>query len=256
VQDARLTVDAETIEITLSPRRLSARGSVASVLQAGRQGRSGPSLLSGREAVYVTAATLTFDEEKASGVYTGQARLWQGDTQIQAETITFDDRHGDLAAAGQVVSRLALAPSGGGASRGKPAPTLARAAALRYDEAGRRATYTTGAQVSGPEGDLSGDRIELMLAADQNALDRLEASGRVRALVDRREATGATLTYQPADARYVLVGAPVRLVEECRETTGQTLTFFRASDRILIDGNEERRTQTRGGAKCPDPRFD
>ncbi len=254
--DSQLTVEADTIDVTLAPRRLTAQGAVGSVLQAGRDGGGRNSLLSRREAVFVTADRLSFDEELSSGVYSGQARLWQGDTVIRAETITLDDRSGDLTAIGQVVSTLALASGGQGGPVPKPAPTIARAEEFRYDNAARRATYTRSAQVNGPDGHLSGDRIELLLAADQNALDRLEARGSVRALVDRREATGASLTYDPSDARYLLVGAPVRLVEECRETTGQTLTFFRASDRILIDGNEERRTQTRGGAKCPEPRFD
>jgi hypothetical protein len=48
----------------------------------------------------------------------------------------------------------------------------------------------------------------------------------------------------------------VQFIEPCRETTGRILTFFRGIDRILIDGNEETRTQTKGGGKCPEPRFE
>ena len=46
----------------------------------------------------------------------------------------------------------------------------------------------------------------------------------------------------------------VRMLDaDCQETTGKTLTFFKASDRVLVDGNEEIRTQTKGGGKCPQP---
>ena len=38
---------------------------------------------------------------------------------------------------------------------------------------------------------------------------------------------------------------------ECQETSGKTLTFWKASDRVLVDGNNEVRTQTKGGGKCP-----
>jgi hypothetical protein len=55
------------------------------------------------------------------------------------------------------------------------------------------------------------------------------------------------------DEKYVLEGTPVRFLEGCRETTGRTLTFFKGSDRISIDGNEEQRTQSKGGSKCPEP---
>ena len=40
------------------------------------------------------------------------------------------------------------------------------------------------------------------------------------------------------------------IVDECgRETTGKTLTFFKATDRIVVDGNEQIRTQTKGGGE-------
>jgi hypothetical protein len=64
-------------------------------------------------------------------------------------------------------------------------------------------------------------------------------------------ATGTQLTYEPAEEKYIITGAPVKLVEsQCRESTGKTLTFFKSSDRVIVDGNEENRTQTKGG-KCP-----
>jgi hypothetical protein len=40
----------------------------------------------------------------------------------------------------------------------------------------------------------------------------------------------------------------VKVIEACRETTGRTLTFFKSTDRIIVDGNDETRTQTRNGA--------
>ena len=60
------------------------------------------------------------------------------------------------------------------------------------------------------------------------------------------------MTYTTADERYVVTGAPVTIVDECgRETTGKTLTFVKATDTIVVDGNEQIRTQTKGGGKCP-----
>jgi lipopolysaccharide transport protein LptA len=255
VADARMTVDADTIEVTLTPRRLAAQGSVRSMLKAGRDDRTGASLLSSMEAAFVTASRLSYDEESGRGVYSGQARLWQGETTVRAETITLDDKRGDLTAVGEVVSTLPLTSSQTD-RQAKPTSSIGRGAEFKYDDASRRATYTKRAQLNGPEGNLSGDRIDLVLAANENALDRLEASGTVRVILDKREATGMSLTYHPDDARYVLVGTPARFVEECRENTGKTLTFFRSSDRIVIDGNEETRTQTRGGGKCPEPRIE
>jgi hypothetical protein len=50
----------------------------------------------------------------------------------------------------------------------------------------------------------------------------------------------------------------VRINEECYgETVGRQLTFYRSVDRMIVDGNMERRTQTKGGQGCKkEPRFD
>jgi len=256
VEAERSRIDAEAIDVTLSPRRLVATGTVRSVIQpAARAAGDAPTLLAEGQAINVTADALTFDEAGGRGVYKGQARLWQGDTAVQADTIDLHDAAGDLSASGNVRTALAL---GSAATQTDPAPkpTLGRAATFQYTHATRQAVYDTAAQLNGAEGDLSGNRIQIVLAGDSNAIDRIEATGTVRIAVEGREARGARLVYVPANRQYQLTGSPVSLIEDCRETTGQTLTFYRASDRILIDGNEEARTQTKGGGECPEPRFE
>ena len=74
--------------------------------------------------------------------------------------------------------------------------------------------------------------------------------------LDKRVATGDRLTYNADAERYVMTGiatVPVRIIEECRETTGRTVTFFKSADRIIVDGNEEVRTQSSRSGPCPQP---
>jgi LPS export ABC transporter protein LptC/lipopolysaccharide transport protein LptA len=252
VTNPSITVDADAITVGLATTAMKATGAVQSVLQAAR-GTSGagrtPALLEGDQPVYVTAQALDYDGDGRKGTYQGQSRLWQGETAIQADRIVLDESRGDLSATGTVRSTLVLADPG--APPGPP--SIGRGEEFRYDDAARTATYTKNAQLSGPQGDLKADRIELLLAAQGRTLERLEGYTQVSVRLDKRTATGARLTYFTADGRYVLHGTPVQMVEECRETQGRTLTFFRAADKILIDGNEEKRTQTKGGGKCPEP---
>ena len=140
--------------------------------------------------------------------------------------------------------------------------TEGRANEIRYDEAARTVTYSAGAvaptsgqaasvplaQVSGPDGDLRAERIEIVLAREENGVDRLEAYNRVTMVVGARTATGTRLTYHAGEERYVISSTgvtPVSIRESCQETTGRTLTFFKSSDRIIVDGNETRRTETK-----------
>ena len=100
-------------------------------------------------------------------------------------------------------------------------------------------------------GDLRADRIDVILAEKGGHIDRLEAYTNVSMKVDARTAVGERLTYFADEERYVMSGAgtkSVKVIEACRETTGRTLTFFKSTDRIIVDGNEEIRTQTRSGA--------
>ena len=67
--------------------------------QGGRAGKQGdpakhepktPGLLKDDQPANVTAANLDYDGEHDKAIYTGSARLWQGDTAIAGDTITID----------------------------------------------------------------------------------------------------------------------------------------------------------------------
>jgi LPS export ABC transporter protein LptC/lipopolysaccharide transport protein LptA len=255
VTDTGLRVDADAIDIDLATNGLTATGRVTSVLQpaAARQGGGTartPALLAADQPVYATGNRLEYDSQTRRATYTGKARLWQGGTDIKAERVVLDEQRGDLLAAGGVTSNLALQASGGGTpARG----TVGRGQDLRYEDATRTATYSTNAQVSGPEGDLTAQRIALVLAAETRALARIEGDGEVVARVAEREGRGGHLTYHADEERYVMTGTPVRFTEECRITTGRTLTFFGTAGKLIVDGNEAARTVTKGGGRCPEP---
>lgn len=264
VNDERATIQARTIDITLDGRGLEADGDVRSVLKAtaGPPAAGGPpvqrpSMLSDEEPVNVTAAHLVYDSDTGRATYTGEARLWQGETAVQGATLVLDDRVGNLTATGGVRSTWRLEDTDAKTGKTERKTTVATSEELVYDEAQRRATYTTNARMNGPEGDLRAVRIELYLDETGEALERAEAYENVSLRAEARWSTGDRLTYYAADARYVMSGLPVRILEqlpaECRETTGRTLTFYRSTDSISVDGDQEQRTQTRSGGKCPAP---
>lgn len=257
VQDERVTIDAQVIDITLDPRRIAATGAVVMQLSANRRraGERGTTLLSDGEAVIINADEAVLDEQSGAGTYTGQARMWQQDsgTSIRGDTIAMNEKDGTLTVTGNVVTNLPLAARK--EPGGKPSTSLAQAEEFHYEDAKRRALFLKQAQLDGAQGNLRAQRIELLLDDKDNDVRRLEARDSVTILLDKREATGSRLIYDAAEEKYTLTGTPVKFVEGCQESSGRTLTFFRANDRIIVDGNQELRVQTRGGgAKCPDGR--
>ena len=255
IESDALTIDATAIDVTLNPRKMVAKGNVRSTLlplkkTGGTADTRRPALLGDKEPVNILAEELTYEEALKKADYKGATRLLQGQTQINANTLTLDETKGDLIANGKVITNLVIANTQAEPGA-KQKPTIARAEQFTYADQTRVATYTTTVQFDGDQGNLSAGKLALQLAKNDNALERLEADGAVKAVVDRRTVTGTKLSYSPAEEKYVVVGAPVKMIDaECQETSGKTLTFWKASDRVQVDGNNEVRTQTKGGGKC------
>ena len=196
------------------------------------------------------ADRLDYDGDASNAIYTGDAQLWQGETPIKGDTIVLDDRDGQPDGRRERGSRLLLEQVNDKTKAKEQVKSVATAKDMVYDDSARRATYTGTAHLNGPEGDLSADKIELYLLESGSEVDRLEAYGNVKLRTpDGRRAAGNRLTYTAADERYVMPGTPVTLEDEWGETTGKTLTFFRSTDRIIVDGNEQKRTETKRGIK-------
>lgn len=275
VADDNIEIDADAIDVTLEGPRMVATGHVRTLLHPQADGTEGkapgqggaagggrlPGLLQQGQAANVTAGSLDYQGVAGSAAYSGNAMLWQGDTTIRADAMSLDQRQGGLVAIGNARSNLPL----------ESGVSIGRASEIRYEDATRRIVFgrppqaqpavvgtaaarrAALAQLSGPQGDLRADRIEVILASAASRIDRLEAFTDVNVRLDKRVATGDRLTYFDQDGRYVITGiptVPVTIVEECRETTGRTVTFFRSSERIIVDGNEEIRTQSRRGGSC------
>jgi lipopolysaccharide export system protein LptA len=264
VTDQQIHIEAREIDVTLESRDMAARGSVSTTLRSPGnakdrdQGRL-PGLLKDGQPASVSAEQLDYGGTNGRAAYEGSATLVQGDTAIRGDRIVIDRKMGDLVVSGSARSSLTL----------DQGSTEGRADEMRYEEARRTVTYspapvapTSGqgarvplAQVSGPDGDLRGERIEIVLAGD-NAVERLEAYDRVSIVIGGRTASGGRLTYHASDERYVMSGSsttPVSIRESCRETIGRTLTFFKSTDRVVVDGNETRRTETKPCTPQPLP---
>jgi LPS export ABC transporter protein LptC/lipopolysaccharide transport protein LptA len=257
VNDDHVRVDANTIDVALQGRLMKAAGNVRTTLRArtargpGQQETTKlPSLLKQDQPANVNADALDYHGASGNAIYTGNATLWQGETAVRADLITIDQSKGDLVATGNARSTIALDT---GAS-------VAQGAEIRYADVTNTLTLVAGknaaglvlaqAHLSGQQGDLRADRIEVFLAEKGGHIDRLEAYTSVSLKVDTRTATSERLTYFSEDERYLMSGAStraVKVVEACRETIGKTLTFFKSTDRIIVDGKDEIRTQTKSG---------
>ena len=261
VTDGQVAIDASHIEITTDPRRIAAKGDVRSVMTPGSKTGEKPAgetrragMLEQDQPAYATSAALDYDSTTRVAVYTAeapaQARLWQGDTTIQAARITVDDATGNLAASGKAATAFVMQETDEKTGKVDETTSIGSSEDFLYEDGPRKATYTGGAHVSGPQGDLRASRIELFLAPGVNELERVEAYTAVSLNDSTRKVSGDRLTYTAETGRYVVVGSPVKILADCRETTGRTLTFYRSTNNIVVEPNDEFRTQVRSMPDC------
>ena len=283
VSDGRVDVAARTIHYGLATRSLTADTRVRSIVQPQRKGAADPdqakasrtngssaqpqtrmpSMLKGDEPVFVTSDRLAYDGAAARAVYEGTARLWQGDSDIRGATIELDDKEGNLTARGSVTTVMLLEDTDPKTKKRSIARTTGRGETFDYNEAKRLAVFTgtgkTQANIVGPQGDVTADRIELHLKAGANELERAVAIGTVFAKESNRNARGDHLTYTAADDLYVMTGTPVTAIEEtppsCKKTTAPRITFRRSVENVQVSSNSPVAAKTQEIACGSEKRF-
>jgi LPS export ABC transporter protein LptC len=273
VTDGQMTVNAKTIELTMSTKSMKGDGAVRSVLQrksAAADGRGGgrggapqhTSLLAQDENVTVTSNHLEYDGSSSRAKYTGTARLSQGSTEVKADAIDVDDKSSNMTARGTVRTKMMIEDVDPKTNERKLSESTGTSETFTYDDAKRLAVYLAGpgarARMVGPQGDITGDRIELYLQKDDNALDRAEAFGTTGGVVvvdPTRTVKGTHMTYTAANDTYVMTGAPVEIFERegaaCKQTLAAVVTFNRSADKSDAQGAPMKSTS---GVACPGQR--
>jgi lipopolysaccharide transport protein LptA len=254
INDGKMSVSARTIDFTIAGRDLNADTKVKSTIlvkkdkSARGQQTKVPSVLKNDQPAYVTSNRLQYQGSAGAATYTGSVNLWQdgNETRIKADKIVLEEKSGNMSAAGNVVTEFFLEETNEKTGQKQRAQMLGTADSFDYNDGRRLAVYTTKAHINGPQGDITADRIELFLKrAGTNELERAEAyaKGEQKVVVKEglRTARGDHLTYTAHDEQYLMIGAPVTMIEEqgsaCRVGTGASLRFQRGSETGQIDGN-------------------
>jgi lipopolysaccharide export system protein LptA len=271
ISDDSSQTRAQTAVYRQSQGELRAEGNVFTT-ETPKDKSSGVSANS--DPTHITSERMVSQTQTGHALYSGKARMWQGDSAIQADTIDLDRRESTLVAVGKVKAVFPQAQSSGATQPGSHAPNAskggywhAEAGRLTYEQGQSRARLEQNARATSTDGSVQADRLDLFLAQqgggkasgqaapvrraslesslEGQQVQRAQGLGRVRVDSGDRTGTGERGDYSAADGKFILSGGHPAIIDKFGNTTaGRQLTFFFADDRIVVDSEEGSRTLT------------
>jgi len=219
----------------------------------------------------VSAGQLTGNSKTGRALYTGHARLWQGDSVLEAESIELLKNEKILNAAGNVRAVFPQVPkNASGAAIPSKQPVLwhAQAAKLTYWDQENRARLDQNVVVQSPDEKIKSNVLDLYftrasgnsggngtqtgasnsagVALGAQQISRAVGTGGVTVQQGERRATADRGEYIAADGKFVMTGGTPTLFDATEgTTTGRQLTFFLADATIIVDSENGSRTLTK-----------
>jgi len=220
----------------------------------------------------ISAEAMQGNSKTGRALYTGHARLWQGDSVMEADSIELLREARVMNATGNV---RAVFPQAGGQS---PAQTVAvqagpkkprlwhvTAGTLTYHDAENRAHLEKNVVAQSAEQKMRAATVDLYFtkaekpnsnaaissapqnpAAGAQQISRAVGTGGVIVEQGTRKATADRGEYSAAEGKFVMSGGNPTIFDALEgTTTGRQLTFFLADDTIIVDSETGSRTLTR-----------
>ena len=279
LSDAMSRSTVGSVKINQKSGEIQAGGGVVSTYLA--TGKSDAVNL-GAGPAHMTADSLSGSTTSGHVVYKGHARLWQGDSVMDADQVEIWRDEKKMQAQGHVIALFHQALNGPGfPTVGPPAkssaaatkaaahassPTLwvIHAPLLTYWNDEGKAHLEGGVLASSQEGSLESQTLDVFLspvtpalgiqglshppaggpsASVNRQLSLALALGKVKVNQAGRRGTADRAEYTAAEGKFVLSGGNPTLIDASGDTTtGHSLTFFVASDTILVDSETGSRT--------------
>jgi lipopolysaccharide export system protein LptA len=261
VKDASTITSAQKLVFWQATGDLRGEGGVRSTDLAARAG----SVQLAPVPANLSAQQLVGNSKTGGALYSGHARLWQGDSVLEADSIELLKSERKANATGNV--RAVFPQSAGKATAGGQPPALwhAQSQALTYWDAENRAHLDRGVVAQSGGQKITCDGLDLYFTrsearaggaaaasgspagiAGSQQISRALGIGHVTVQQGDRRATSERGEYTAADGKFVMTGGTPTLFDaEEGTTTGRQLTFFLADATIIVDSENGSRTLTK-----------
>jgi LPS export ABC transporter protein LptC len=220
----------------------------------------------------ISADTLRANSKTAKALYNGHARLWQGDSVMEADSIELLRDAKILNASGNVRAVFPQTPAQAPAQPAAAQQAMRKtklwhvtAGTLTYNDAESRAHLEKNVVAKSSDQEMRAPVVDLYFSRNENpgvapvvstgspssprgAQQISRAVGTGGVIVDQgsRRATAERGEYTATDGKFVMNGGNPRIFDASEGiTTGRQLTFFLADDTIIVDSENGSRTLTK-----------
>jgi len=220
----------------------------------------------------ISADKMQANSKAGRALYTGHARLWQGDSVMEADAIELLRDTRAMNATGnvravfpQTAGQSTATTMGVSASSKKPKLWHVTAGMLKYLDAENRAHLEKNVVAQSAEQKMSAAAVDLYFTrtAKANAngttgsspavpttgaqqISRAVGTGGVIIEQGTRKATADRGEYSAMDGKFIMSGGNPTIIDAAEgTTTGHQLTFFLADDTIIVDSENGSRTLTK-----------
>jgi lipopolysaccharide export system protein LptA len=243
VWDARARTKANELDSDLEKKISYGRGKVATTYYNQEQTNGAAPFAKTKSPVFVIADTVEFQHEEQTAFYRGNARLWQDDNFVRANTITLRNKNKRMEGEGNVQSALYRAKRKEKNGAQTVVPVFATSARMFYSDPDHLVHYEENVDIKqGTERITSGAAdvyLKRSATGDNYEVDRTVAQRDVVITQPGKKGTGDRADYTAADEVAVLTGNPAR-VEDAEQGTSQSrrLTMYLRENRVVGDAPE------------------
>jgi len=233
VRDDQSKMEADIIEFDRDHELVKAQGDVRSIYYGSKTNpKAWPN------SIYASAELMEFQTQTGIGHYWKNAKLWQEDQALYAESILLDRFARKLIASGEVTS---LFHSSFG-EEGRTS-TMVKAERMTYDEETQKVLYEDGVRTTASQGSLQSDRLQIFLKRQEGEISvrRILAEGDVRMTQPNRSSFSQMAEYLGLEKKVMLWGGSPQIIDyERGSTTGARLTININDDSVSVEGNPEK----------------
>jgi lipopolysaccharide transport protein LptA len=198
--------------------------------------------------INLSSDSMQANTKTGRAIYTGHARMWQGETVVEADAIELVKDTKEVQATGNV---RGVFPQ---MSRKGSVLWHVSAGSMIYGDTQSRAHLEQGASVQSADQRIRAEAMDLFFTRTgtgktggvSQQISRAVGTGGVVVEQGGRRGTADRGEYTAVDGKFVLSGGSPTLFDSVNgTTTGRELTFFFADDTIIVDSENGSRTVTK-----------